>query len=241
MEKTARNGKKKWTLHQAFTQAKTVKGYRYLDSAGLTLNRIGQFYKQHNIDPGGCLLSQRREDADPYEIRFSADTIWLRYALIDSLTHVVDTAPEWITGIAKDIEVKNFRTLGLRSQFFVETENIVKSSTSLAKIISGVLLQDIIAEVEKKEDVGIEYAVRFPIKKYIGVLRMNNIRLLREPKDPVDYPSDGLLFDVDVYWRREEPNTISRNETAGFLKSAADIEYEMLGKIGARLLEEIDG
>ena len=107
MEDTEKNKKKKWTLHQAFTQAKTVKGYRYLDLAGLTLNRIGQFYEQHNIDAAGCLLRQRKEDVDPYEIRFSADTIWLHYAPIDSLNYVVDTAPEWIIGIAKDVEVKN--------------------------------------------------------------------------------------------------------------------------------------
>lgn len=241
MEKAAKIEKKKWTLHQAFAQAKTIKGYRFLDSAGLTLNRIGQFYKLLNIDPGGCLLTQRKEIADPYEIRFSSDTIWLHYAPIDSLTYLVDTAPEWIIGIAKDIEVKNFRSLGLRSQFFVETENIIKSSTSIAKIISGTLLQDIIAEVDRKEDVGIQYAVRFPIKKYIGFLRLNYIRTLVEGKEPVDYPADGFLFDIDIYWRREQPNAISRNETAGFLKTAADMEYEMLGKIGTSLLEEING
>ena len=55
---------KKWTLHEAFVQAKLFNGFRYLDLSGVVLNRIGKFYEEKNIDPAGCLLRRRTDVRD---------------------------------------------------------------------------------------------------------------------------------------------------------------------------------
>jgi len=226
-----------WNLHQVFVQSGLVKGYRYLDLSGVVLNRIGDLYEEIGIDPAGGVLKKRKNIRDPYAIRFSTEAIWLQYAPIESLEYVVDTAHEWINSIAKDIEVRNFRTLGVRSHYFVASTNIIKSSTLLARKISGDILQDTITDVSEPRDVGLNYMVRVPVKNFIAVVRAQTIRVVREAIEPVDYPSDGLLFDVDIYWRKEGPNLIPRAETKGFVRSAADLTYDLLEKIGYKLLE----
>jgi hypothetical protein len=241
MEKKSKSDFEKLSLHQAFVQARLVKGYRFLDLSGVVLNRIGELYEEMNISPGGGILSKRRNPKDPYAIRFSADVIWLHYAPVGSLEYLVDTASEWVNSIARDIEVKDFQSLGLRSQYFVRSRDIIKSSTLLGKRISGEMLQGVIADVSEARDVGVEYVVRVPIKKFIGVVRANTIRILREAGEPVEYPSDGLCFDVDIYWRRKEPNLIPRAETKGFIRAAADHTYELLEKVGYKLMEGVDG
>jgi len=231
----------KLSLHQAFVQARLAKGYRFLDLSGIVLNRLGELYEEINISPAGGVLSKRRNSKDPYAVRFSTEVIWLRYVPLESLEYVVDTASDWINSIARDIEVKNFKTLGLRSQYFVKSTHIIKSATLLAKRISGEALQSIITDVGESRDVGIEYVVRVPINKFIAVVRANAIRILRVAEESIDYPSDGLCFDVDIYWQRKEPNLIPRAETKDFLRSGADHTYELLEKIGYKLMEDING
>jgi hypothetical protein len=230
----------KLSLHQAFVQARLAKGYRFLDLSGIVLNRLGELYEEINIGPGGGVLSKRKNPRDPYAIQFSPDVIWLRYAPLESLEYLVDTANEWISSIARDIEVKNFQTLGLRSQHFVKSADIIKSSTLLAKRIFCDPLQGIIADVGEARDAGFRYMVRVPAGKFVAVVRMNTVRILRAAVEPFDYPSDGLCFDVDIYWRRKEPNLIPRAETKDFLRSAADQTYDLLAKIGYKLMEDVD-
>ncbi len=228
-------------LHQTFVQARLHKGYRYLDLSGVVLNRIGGLYEEVNIAPAGGILRKRKNVRDPYAIRFSAETIWLHYAPVESLGYIVDTANEWIQSIAKDIEVRNFGSLGIRSQFFVKSNDIIKSSTWLAKRISGEFLQEIIEDVSEERDTGISYMVRVPIKKFVAVIRMNIIRVVREAVEPIDYPSDGMIFDVDIYWRRGGNNTIPRAETKGFIRAASDQTYVLLDNIGYKLMGEGNG
>jgi len=228
-------------LHQAFIQARLVHGYRFLDLSGAVLNRIGDFYEEKGIDPGGGLLRGRRDIRDPYSIRFSPENIWLQYAPVESLEYVIDTAPEWITSIARDIEVKSFRTLGFRTLYFITSENIIKSSARLARKFSGDILREVITEVGKERDVGFSYMVRIPVKQYIAVIRINSVRIVRPAIETIDYPSHGSIFDVDIYWRREGSDSIPRAETKGFLKSASDIIYDLLNKMGCKHMEGEDG
>ena len=229
----------KLSIHKAFVQARLDKGYRYLDLTGLVLNRIGHLYEEMNVDPNGCNLRGRKDSRHPYAIRFSPEAIWLQYVPLDTLQYVVDTADEWISSIAKDLEIKNFQTLGMRSHYFVKSDNIVKSSTLLARKVSREILQAAIDDVEEERDVGFGYMVRVPIKKYIAVIRTQTVRILREAKTPDDYVSDGLLFDIDIYWRRKD-NLIPKAETKGFLKSAAEYTNEYLEKIGFYLMEGVN-
>lgn len=234
------NDFEKLSLHQAFVQARLAKGYRFLDLSGTVLNRVGELYEAINIDPSGGVLSKRKNPKDPYTIRFSSGLIWLHYAPLESLEYVVDTAKEWIGSIARDIDVKNFLTLGLRSLYFVKSEDIIKSSKLLARKASGEVFQSVIADVDEQRDVGFEYMVRVPVDKFIAVVRAHAVRILRDAVEPIDYQSDGLCFDVDINWRRKKSGTIPRAETKNFLRQAADHTYDLLAKIGYKLMEDVD-
>jgi len=231
----------KQRLHAVFVQANTIKGYRYLDLSGVVLNRIADRYREFTIDPGGCIMRDPKDAKDPYAIRFSSDRIWLHYVPVESLKYVLDTAPEWISSIAKDIDVRRFGRLGLRCQFFAPCKDIVKASTVLSKKISGDILQNTIAEVDDRKDAVVEYHMRVPVGRFIAAIHVATIKIMREPRTAVDFQSDGLLFDVDIYLRREPPTDIPRAETKGFLASAIDQVYNLLERVGYNLLEGYDG
>lgn len=227
-------------LHQVFVQANLIKGYRYLDLSGVVLNRIADLYKEFSIDPNGALLKTPKDVKDPHALRFSVDRIWVQYAPIKSLKYVIDTAPEWIEGISKDIGVSRFNRLGLRAQYFMPCKNIIKSSTILSKKISGDIFQDMLADVDDKEDADLNYRVRIPIKDFIALIRVSIVRIERDAREPGDFPSDGFIYDMDIYRRRTSPDWLPRAETRGFLKSAADIVYDLLEK-GYSLMEVCNG
>lgn len=231
----------KTQLHAVFVQANTIKGHRYLDLSGVVVNRIGGLYDEITIDPGGCLMRKPKDAKDPYAIRFSTDRIWLHYVQLNSLAFVVDTAPEWIGGIAKDIEVTRFSRLGLRCEYFAPCADIISASIVLSRKVTGAMLQDMIAPVNDAEDVFFEYTARVPVKNFIAGIRTATVRTLRPPREPTDYPGNGLLFDVDMYRRGKLPDGFSHAETRGFVKLATENIHILLERIGYRLLEVSNG
>lgn len=238
---TDKSSNNKLQLHAVFVQANPIAGYRYLDLSGIVLNRIADLYSGYTIDTEGCILIKPKDLKDPYSIRFSAQRIWLHYALIESLKYVEDTASQWIESISKDIEVTRFSRLGVRSEFFTPCTDIVKSTTILSRKVSSSVFQSMIAEVEDPADAAIEFTIRIPIKQFIASIRVTTVRIIRKPTEStksIDYPSDGLIFDVDIYRRRKPPEGLSKAEIKGFIKSASDHTSELLEKVGYSLLEE---
>lgn len=231
------NSSHKWNLHQVFVQANLIKGYRYLDLSGIVLNRISNLYKEFGIDPGGCLLQHPKDAKDPYAIRFSPDRIWLRYVPIESLAYVIDTAPEWINSIAKDIEVSKFSRLGLRSEFFLPCTNIAKASTFLTKRASSEIIGSKVAQIEDRQDVDTECHFRVRVANFIAAIRLRIVKIIREPTAPIDYDSDGLIFDVDIYLRKNPPEGIPRAHTRRFLTSATELVYDLLKDVAYNLVE----
>jgi hypothetical protein len=231
----------KWLLHGAFVQGNPVKGYEYLDRSGAVLNKIGDMYNQRIIDPGGCLLSDRKDIKDPYSIRFSPNRIWLHYVSTDSLKYVIDTAPQWIQSIARDINVTHFSRLGLRVEYFAPSSDIISTSLYISKKISGDIFHSLINKVDSRDDVDIEYRLRVPLHPFMASVRIGIIKTSGEPRTPVEYSSDGLIFDVDVYRRSKKPEGLPRAETKSFLSQAVDKIYYLLEEIGYSVLEVSDG
>lgn len=229
--------KPKFGLHAVFVQANTIAGYRYLDLSGIVLNRIGDHYEEFTIDPGGCVLRKAKNPRDPYAIRFAVDKIWLQYSPIESLTHVVDTAHEWIEAIAKDIEVTRFNRLAVRSQFFAPCKDVIRASAELSKRVSSNVFQEMIAEVEDPDDVGAQYMIRVPIKQFVAIIQATVVKKPKDYHEPTDFRSDGLVFDIDIYRRRKLPEGLPRSETRSFLQSASDQTSELLERVGRTLLE----
>ena len=231
----------KWNLHTAFVQANTIKGYRYLDLSGVVLNRVAEHYENFTVEPAGCALRNPKNENDPFAIRFGPDRIWLQYISLDSLQLVVDTAPEWINGIATDIEVTQFSRLALRVRFFTSSDRIVEATARLFRGITSGSLHGMIAEVKDKKDVRAAYGIRVPIDDLIADIHIVSMTTARPAQSPEEYPSDGFIFDVDLYRRAEAPDVIPRRETARFLESANRHVYDLLEKVGYKLLEESHG
>lgn len=231
----------KWQLHTVFVQANSVQGYRYFDLTGVVLNRIASRYENTTIEPVSCLLRGPKDPKDPYAIHFSVDRIWLQYAPVESLTYVVDTAPEWIRAIAQDLEVTKFSRLGLRPIFFVPSTNIINASSLLARNVSDDLLRRTIEEVDDREDADFEYRVRVRAGQSIATIRIGTVIIRREPQSPQDYASDGLLFDTDIYERVKAPDSIPRAQTKRFLVHASQLARDLLEEIGYNLLRSVHG
>lgn len=231
------NSSRKWNLHQVFVQANIIKGYRYLDLSGVVLNRISNLYKEFGIDPGGCLLQYPQDAKNPHAIRFSPDRIWLHYIPIESLSYVVDTAPEWISSIAKDIEVSKFSRVGLRSEFFLPCTNIAEASTFLTKKVSSEIIASKVTQLEDRPDVDTRCHFRLRMANFIAAIRLRILKIVREPTTPRDYDSDGLIFDVDVYLRKNPPEDIPRGQTKRILTSATDQVYDLLKDVAYKLVE----
>jgi hypothetical protein len=232
----------KTQLHSVFIQANTLSGYRYLDLSGVVLNRIAELYNEFSVDPSGCLLKKPKNPKNPYSIRFSPDRMWLCYAPVESLTYVLDTASEWIESIAKDIEVSRFSRFGLRSLYFTPRENMCKSAALLSKKLSSDVFRKLVVELEDPSDVLIDYSIRIPLKQYIAGIHVTAVKVLRPPIEPTEFLSDGLLFDLDIYRKRNLPDALPRAETRSLLKSTTTFTYELLESIGYNLMEDtLDG
>jgi hypothetical protein len=231
-----------WELRQAYVQTNTVKGYRYFDLSGKVLNLIAEGYEDVGTDGGGTYLRQRKNSDDLYAIRFSWDRIWLHYAPIDSLGHAVTTAPEWIESIGRTLEVSRFERVGFRAEYYYPCEDIIKGSSALARSVSAERLREVVAEPLDRRDANVEYGIRVRSGRFEATVRARVIKIVREPTGPLDYPGDGIAFDVDAYRRAESRGDtfgIPRGETGRYLAEAARAIGSLLENQGYDILQEV--
>lgn len=235
-EKMARH----WQLHTAYVQANTIKGYRYLDLSGVVLNRIGEHYNEVGIDLSGGTLSKPKDDLLPRAIRFSSGHIWLHYSEPESLAQVVDSAPEWIRGIAENLEVTKFSRLGLRIVYFLPSKDWHEDTQGLAQIVSPDFLGSKIGPVDDVEDVSFGYGVRIQSGDLIVHLQLGAVRPAGDVGSSV-YSAPGLIFDIDLYERGKKGEGLPRRRTNGFIDLASSQASDYLEEIGTTILEGLDG
>jgi hypothetical protein len=100
----------------------------------------------------------------------------------------------------------------------------------------------LVVELEDPSDVLIDYSIRIPLKQYIAGIHVTAVKVLRPPIEPTEFLSDGLLFDLDIYRKRNLPDALPRAETRSLLKSTTTFTYELLESIGYNLMEDtLDG
>ncbi len=230
-----------WTLHNVFVQANTIRGYRYLDLSGVVLNRIAKNYVRYAIEPSGCVLIEPNDSHVPYSVRFSSERIWLQYRDIESLNHVVDTAPEWIRSIAQDVQVNRFSRLGFRSVYFIPSNDWVNDTSALAQLMTGEILRDKITQTVDAETLRFEYGLRIPSGNLYIHIRINAVGPIGDEGGETGYPSAGIVFDLDIFMRDSKGPGIPRRETNKFVVAAKDKIQEYLEDIGSKILGVLNG
>jgi hypothetical protein len=228
-----------WKLHVAYVQGNTIAGYRYMDLSGVVLNRIAEQFKRFSVGPSGTSLIDPKGPNTPYEVRFSFNRIWLQFSPVVELSQVQDTAPEWVRSIAKDIEVSRFSRLALRSVFFARLTNLSKAASRLHQAIPLITLGKSIEALQDEADNEFNHVVSVPLGRYIARIMISTIRVTGEAEKPSDYPSQGIGFDVDFYWRRPSPEGIPQAETPSFLHDAVKHTQDLLKEVAYPLLSEV--
>jgi hypothetical protein len=226
-------------LQDTFVQVDNIKGFRYLDLTGQVLNRISHNYRQYGVDPIlGCILTIPTSPDFPTQIRFSSGQIWLHYQGENSAARAVDTAYEWIQGIAQDIEVSSFKRFGMRCLYFVELEQFVRDSGLLLDSLSSDIIRSQI-KVHEKEDIDIGLHFRTPIEGMVARISVDTIRLTRvQASEQSQDERDGFMFDVDVY-RSGQFAGIPRGEVKELMKNAKKYIEHFLVESAYRLVSLI--
>jgi len=167
-----------WLIRNAYVQANTVAGWRYLDLSGVVINRLGPTYSQVTINTAGGTLSEPLVDNVPSSVQFTPHRILLRYEPIESLQLVADTASDTIRSIAADLEVRKFARVGLRVQYFVPCRDLVLATRMLLRNIAKPLLADQDTP-DARESTNLELAFPVALDRSDAMVRVRVVRIER--------------------------------------------------------------
>ncbi len=222
-----------WKPHNAFVQANLVAGYRYLDLSGVVLNRIADQFGDVAVDPSGAYLHSRLDEGPPFALRFSSERIWLQLAGVDSLSAVVNTAPEWIRGISRDIDVNYYSRLGFRVVHFIPFEDGIKQAAdSLARFVTSEDLTEYAGRDVSENETGFTHTFRMGIRRMTAQVTLNTIIITRPPRTPAEYPSNGVFLDIDVWERPATRKRLGRGSVSAFLRDGRTNIEELVRVIG---------
>jgi hypothetical protein len=230
---TEPSGISTWRLRSAVVQANTIAGWRYLDLSGMVINRLSNTYEQVQVTTDGTILTESKIPEAPNNVQFTPQRIVLRYIPLESLQRVKDTAYDLVRSIAEDIDVARFNRLGFRCQYFIPTNNFEQVSRSyLTKLRSSIL-----AALPHPEDESSVFEFRFPFQSedFKVILRLSAVQRGRPHQQAEEYPSDGIVFDADVYQRGE----FRRTDASRFVSNASDRAESLVSEIGIPLLEGV--
>lgn len=227
-----------WTLHGTFVQANLVAGYRYLDLSGNVLNRLAPRYNRVDVvTPGGSHLIGQKDEADPYELTFGSDRIWLHYTGERTLTDVANTAPPLIRGIAEDIETLQINRMGLRTVYFVPSKDVLTAGERIASKVIGGPLAEFVTK-SPREELRLIIDLPFIFDDVEATLRIRWITISRPPITPADYPGAGLTLDIDV-GKRPTNEAFRRRDVQGLTSDLIRTSQKIFSKTGPELLEGV--
>lgn len=183
-------------LVDAFFQADTIRGYRYLDDAGKIMNRWDSFFPEKSVGLEG--LTMTNKGAVMRQLRVDARTIWLHLHIPDNIQQVESLVHDTATGVSEIIAVEQFRRIGLRLQFVYGVQSADAAIPFVVQNLYGV-------QWLRKNDLlfwknkGFEFMVPLPADGISVNLRVSLVR--RDPKTPVrkNIPIEAIMIDLDLF------------------------------------------
>ncbi len=218
-------------IANAFVQANTVKGNRYLDDAGKIMNEWDDSFPEKQVGLEG--LHMRNSDKALREMRVSTSTIWLAFFEPDTLQLVLDQSSNVIQKVAEIIEVEKFSRVGVRTQYVYPVGDVPKAVASLAKRIVGTYVESLVDDKSKwhalevatdvvKENARVKLIITFVTRSQ----QKGNISKL---------PPHGVMFDIDVLTKPDE--SIDASRLKGFLRHAGTEVAVVLDRIAPGIME----
>jgi len=133
-------------ISDAFVQANTIKGFRFLDHAGVIMNRWIEEFPTHQVDPNG--LHMEAKDSVLREFRVNTDRIWLRFSFPETVQFVARQAQSMITEICNMLGVKDCRRVGMRLQYIA---GVTAPNEAMIQLASKFLLPEWVNSIKTSE------------------------------------------------------------------------------------------
>jgi hypothetical protein len=227
-----------WSVHDVFVQANVMHGYRYLDLTGVLLNVLADRYKQVNlISPAGTSLSDPADQNDPLEIQFSSKRVWLHFVGTEAVQKIEKTAPEMIKSIIEKLEMKDFDRFGVRVVYFAAAKDILKAADAVTKKLISQPIGELVAN--QRLDVRTNIEVPLLFNNLEVMLRFRWIVITHPPVNPQDFSGNGLILDLDVGQRGNDP-LFRRHDLSKLMSDAVSAHSDLLVKYGQPLLQGVE-
>ena len=185
---------KRW-LSDAFFQANTIKGYRYLDEAGKIMNRWDSEFASKDVGVQGLLM--QNPDAMMRQLRVDNRTIWIHFGMADRLRQIIELSVNTTTEICGILDIKQFSRLGLRIQFIYDVSDVTGESGQIINKILVPAFQGIIKGGQPQNN--FQLAVNTGTQQNPVTLRVATVDKKPEAKAPSGFPEHGLLIDADIF------------------------------------------
>ena len=218
---------KRW-LADAFFQANTIKGHRYLDDAGKIMNRWDSEFPNKDVGLQGLFM--RNPDAVMRELRVDNRTIWIHFSFGDRLKQITALSINTTTEICGILEVKQFSRLGLRVQFIYDVSDITIENGQIINRIFVPAIQGIIEGGRPRDS--FQFVVKAGTQQKPVTLRVASVEKKPEAKSPPGFPEHGLLIDADIF----QTQTSHLDDLKRFMQSAQNWVDDELPKIESAVL-----
>lgn len=196
-------------LLNTFTQANTIRGWRYLDRTGVLLNRYEAEFREKQVGPDGTTLTNPA--AQVRQMVVSWERVWVHVEEPDTLTFAADQSWKLIQEACKTFEVTSLSRVGIRMQHAVPAKDL---ATLIGQVSERTFTPGVAELVRTGGGTPDEapadphrsaFTLSLPLRS--GKLRFR-LQLLpvvfsRETPKTRDLPADGLVLDVDAYQEGE--------------------------------------
>lgn len=220
-------------LVDAYFQADTVRGYRYLDDAGKIMNRWDSQFPEKSVGLEG--LTMANKSAVMRQLRVDTRTIWLNLHSPDNLQQVQNLAYEVTSEISDTIGVDQFRRVGLRLQYVYGVRN---TDIATAPLVRNLLAEEWLRDIDSTfwTAKAFEFMVPLPAEGINVNLRVALVRRNPIAQAGEKIPVQGIMIDLDLF--RSEVTDL--RDLKGILRKAAGWADGEFPRIRERVLQGVE-
>ncbi len=170
----------KLIISESFIQFNTIKGYQYIDKAGMIVNSLHRDSIPPNFRMSIEGLVVETPDNIMDELKISSNVLWAKFTKIDSLERIEHVYIKRAKEILKILEVEKLNRVGWRNYFIYEFKNDKEFKTYFEKLNPLLIEKSTITIITDFK------------------LNDKNIRLGIQPVMKDDLKTKGVQFDLDI-------------------------------------------
>ena len=235
-------------LAGAFFQAETLKGYRYLDTAGQIMNDLDDRFEQMTVSVEGLTATRPVDPLDHLRaVRVSPERIWLQYGPRTGWTELRQEASALVERLATAMRIKGYSRQGLRTQLLYPVDDLDEVVRRFAGRVhnADIVRWDVLGEVFlagvsvriRSGNLKASVTVR-PVRRLDAPIRGRAVgedELLVPSAEDAPLPDTGLLFDADIYDDRQTPTI----QVKPLINHAFEMLRDRLTPFAGRVIAEV--